>query len=193
MTGFCNDIDVLDRSNVCLDKINGVAPIISYTVDNHYTIDYFLANDIYPHWQVFVKSVAFPLGNKQKDFASKQEVAWEDVEHCFGGLQTKWHIVTTPCCLWQGDKMHTMMKACILFHNMIREDESHLDFPHDDEEIVTLINISSPFTTQPGIVDPLINIFDRERTTKSMKVKDGMIVWLQILLSFSGCFIVLGQ
>ena len=57
------------------------APKVDFTINNHnYNMGYYLTYGIYPQWEIFVKTIQSPLGNKQKYFAKAQEVVRKDVE-----------------------------------------------------------------------------------------------------------------
>ena len=63
MPGSLNDINVLAGSRI--------APV-NYTINGHeYIMGYYLADEIYPNWSTFVKTILKPLGAKRKYFASK--------------------------------------------------------------------------------------------------------------------------
>jgi len=64
MPGSLNNINVLAES--CTAPVN-------YTINGHeYIMGYYLADEIYPNWSTFVKTILRPLGAKRKYFASKQ-------------------------------------------------------------------------------------------------------------------------
>ncbi|XP_028058824.1 uncharacterized protein LOC114262651 [Camellia sinensis] len=49
MPGSLNDITVLDRSPLFSELTRGRAPVANYTINNHaYTMEYYLADGIYP-------------------------------------------------------------------------------------------------------------------------------------------------
>uniref|UniRef100_A0A0D3ACR8 DDE Tnp4 domain-containing protein n=1 Tax=Brassica oleracea var. oleracea TaxID=109376 RepID=A0A0D3ACR8_BRAOL len=56
-------------------------------------------------------------------FAQHQEAVRKDVERAFGVLQTLFAIVKNPALFWDKDKIGKIMRACIILHNMIVEDE----------------------------------------------------------------------
>src|SRR5262249_39608216 len=101
LPGSLNDINVLDRSNLFVDLVEGRAPKVNYTINgNNYTMGYYLADGIYPSWSTFVKTIPSPQGNKKKFFAAAQESARKDVERAFGVLQSRFAIIRGPARLW---------------------------------------------------------------------------------------------
>uniref|UniRef100_A0A0D3CJI0 DDE Tnp4 domain-containing protein n=1 Tax=Brassica oleracea var. oleracea TaxID=109376 RepID=A0A0D3CJI0_BRAOL len=74
--GTLNDINILDRSPVFNDILQGRAPKVNYIVNgNEYHLAYYLTDDIYPKWATFVQSIPFPQGPKTSLFATHQEAA----------------------------------------------------------------------------------------------------------------------
>ena len=55
----------------------------------------------------------------QKMFASAQEAKRKDIERAFGILQSRFHILTTPCRLWDRHAMKTIIATCVILHNLI--------------------------------------------------------------------------
>ncbi|XP_020989523.1 uncharacterized protein LOC107468963 [Arachis duranensis] len=78
---------------------------------------------IYPEWVTFVKSISKPQGEKCKLFAQYQEGQRKDVERAFGVLQARFVIIRGPARFWKKKKFANIMKACIILHNMIVDDE----------------------------------------------------------------------
>uniref|UniRef100_A0A0D3B8S3 Myb-like domain-containing protein n=1 Tax=Brassica oleracea var. oleracea TaxID=109376 RepID=A0A0D3B8S3_BRAOL len=62
-------------------------------------------------------------GPKAVLFAQRQEAVRKDVERAFGVLQTRFAIVKNPALFWDKVKTEKIMRACIILHNMIVEDE----------------------------------------------------------------------
>ncbi|XP_057720173.1 uncharacterized protein LOC130934640 [Arachis stenosperma] len=123
-SGSNNDINVLDRSPVFDDILNDRAPEVNYTINgNSYTMGYYLAYGIYPEWATFVKSISKPQGEKRKLFAQYQEGKRKDMEQAFRVLQARFAIIRGPARFWKKKKLANIMKACIILHNMIVEDE----------------------------------------------------------------------
>jgi hypothetical protein len=97
MLGSLNNINVLDRSPIFAALAKGRTAPVNYTINKYeYTMGYYLADEIYPNWLTFVKTIPRPLGAKRKYFASKQESARKDVERAFGVLQSHFTIVRGP-------------------------------------------------------------------------------------------------
>jgi hypothetical protein len=86
-----------------------------------------------------VKTINRPAGNKEKYFAKAQEAARKAVERAFGVLQARFAIVRGPARIWDIETLTLIMKACIIMHNMIIEDEGHVDpngcFDEEDENV----------------------------------------------------------
>ncbi|XP_019089183.1 PREDICTED: uncharacterized protein LOC104733772 [Camelina sativa] len=119
-----NDINVLDRSPVFDDILHGQAPKVKYSVNSHeYRMAYYLTDGIYPEWATFVQSIPLPQDQKASLFAQHQEFVRKDVERAFGVLQARFAIVRNRALFWDKAKIGKIMRACIILHNMIVEDE----------------------------------------------------------------------
>uniref|UniRef100_A0A0D3A5A6 DDE Tnp4 domain-containing protein n=1 Tax=Brassica oleracea var. oleracea TaxID=109376 RepID=A0A0D3A5A6_BRAOL len=71
----------------------------------------------------FIQFIRLPHGLKNSIFAKIQEVVRKDVERAFGVLQARFAVVKNPSNLWDKNKIANIMRACIILHNMIVEDE----------------------------------------------------------------------
>ena len=63
--GTTNDLNILDRSHVFDDIINGIAPQVNYNVnetEDH--LPYYLTDGIYPKWATFIQSIRLPQTEK---------------------------------------------------------------------------------------------------------------------------------
>ncbi|XP_047961486.1 uncharacterized protein LOC125206246 [Salvia hispanica] len=117
-----NDINVLNSSTLFADQCRGHGPTTGFTVNDHrYHMGYYLADDIYLRWPVFVKTISCPMGDRRILFAAKQESARKDVEQAFGVLQSRWAIVKGLARFWFKEVIADVMYACIIMHNMIVE------------------------------------------------------------------------
>ncbi|XP_024013606.1 uncharacterized protein LOC112087825 [Eutrema salsugineum] len=86
--GTLNDLNVLDRSPVFDDIIQGKAPRVNFYVNGReYKLAYYLTDSIYPKWANFVQSIPAPQDPKSCLFAERQEGCRKDVERAFGVLQ----------------------------------------------------------------------------------------------------------
>ncbi|XP_048618793.1 putative nuclease HARBI1 isoform X1 [Brassica napus] len=122
--GTLNDINVLDRSPVFDDIYQGRAPRVTYMVNGlQYDLAYYLTDGIYPKWSTFIQSITLPQGSKAALFAKVQEATRKDVERAFGVLQARFAIVKNPALSLDKEKIGKIMRACIILHNMIVENE----------------------------------------------------------------------
>ncbi|XP_055961572.1 uncharacterized protein LOC126678954 [Mercurialis annua] len=146
LPGSHNDINVLERSFLFTELAEGRAPPANYSVNGHeYNMGYYLADGIYPSWSTFVKTIPLPQSNKHKQFATAQESARKDVERAFGVLQARFSIVRGPARFWHRETLKSIMKACIILHNMIVEDGRHVknqDYNYDSFDVNLDISVS---------------------------------------------------
>ncbi|XP_030969673.1 uncharacterized protein LOC115989949 [Quercus lobata] len=113
-----------ERSPIFSELEQGRAPAVNYSINGHeYTMGYYLADGIYPKWSTFVKTILSPRGHKNKLFAKAQEAYRKDVERAFGVLQARFAIVRGPARFFYSETLQDIMKACVILHNMIIEDE----------------------------------------------------------------------
>ncbi|XP_023873079.2 uncharacterized protein LOC111985658 [Quercus suber] len=131
--GSNNDINVLEQSHVFNELAEGRTLAVHYSIIGHdYTMGYYLADGIYPKWATFVKTISTPQEQKYKLFAAAQEACKKDVERAFKVLQARFAIVRRPARFFHLETLQKIMKACIILHNMIVEDE------RDDNKVVDL-------------------------------------------------------
>ena len=101
--------------------------VVNYIINGHeYRMRYYLADGIYPNWSTFIKTIPCPQGLKKKHFAKAQESARKDVERAFWVLQARFSIVRGPTRFWDEETLVDIMKACIIMHNMVIEDEGDI-------------------------------------------------------------------
>ncbi|XP_044964617.1 uncharacterized protein LOC123425009 [Hordeum vulgare subsp. vulgare] len=124
IAGSNNDLNVLNQSPLFFDALKGEAPQVQFLVNgNEHSTGYYLADGIYPEWAAFMKTIPLPQTEKHKLFAKFQEGARKDVERAFGVLQSRITIVRRPARLWKRKSVGRIMRACVILHNMIVEDE----------------------------------------------------------------------
>jgi hypothetical protein len=74
LPGSNNDINVLHISHLFDKLVQGEAPSVTYTINKHkYQMSYYLADEIYPNWSTFIKTITTPTSLKEKHFATAQE------------------------------------------------------------------------------------------------------------------------
>ena len=136
-----NDINVLNASNLFANLREGCGPSANYTImGNHYNMGYYLADGIYPKWATIVQSISHPQELAHEFFAKKHESYRKDVERAFGVLQARFAIVRGPVRFWHHEDLSFIMKACIILHNMIIEDEQV-----DDNELVAIASSNDDY------------------------------------------------
>ncbi|XP_038693756.1 uncharacterized protein LOC119991481 [Tripterygium wilfordii] len=84
----------------------------------------------------------------EKVFARAQESVRKDVERAFGVLQARWGITQGPVTFYDTADLRRIMMTCIILHNMIIEDERHIDIdpwvPPLDDDVSPIEQIISP-------------------------------------------------
>jgi hypothetical protein len=169
LPGSHNDINVLQRSPVFDDLANGNTPPVEFTVNgNPYNLGYYLADGIYPNWATLVKSISAPISPKESTFAEQQEKCRKDVERFFGVFQAKWKIMHNAARLWSPEDLNSIVRACIILHNMVIENERGVNLPnvHPSEWPGASNPTITPLRAIPGI-DEVIDAYSliQDRTT----------------------------
>jgi hypothetical protein len=145
VTDSNNDINVLNQSPLFVDVIRGRTPKVSFTVNGHeHHIRYYLADDIYPFWPVFVKGVPVPQQEKHRFFSMKQTSVRKDVKCAFSLLKKRFNILVIPVRSYSERILDLIMRACIILHNMIIDDER--DDGYDDNYHTVTSVVAPPVT-----------------------------------------------
>ena len=140
--GSNNDLNVLDRSYVFSNILDGTAPKCPFTVNGvEYKFGYYLGDGIYPSWATIVKSIRHVSETdlKRRRFKRAQEAARKDIERVFGVLKAKWMILQQPAKAMHPRTLRKIMYACIILHNMILKwtgqaiSPEHIEDPPSDE------------------------------------------------------------
>src|SRR6266540_3765410 len=165
LPGSLNDINVLNRSPLFDRLAKGEAPAVNYTINGHnYDMGYYLVDGIYPTWSTFVKTIKAPANLKDKIFSAAQESQRKDVERAFGVLQSRFAIVRGPARFWDEETLGVIMKACVIMHNMIIENETEVDpderFDYDGENV-------NPSHAQHPDLDEFIKTYKKIRDNET--------------------------
>jgi hypothetical protein len=92
-----NDINVLERLFIFSELTQRHALKVNYSINGHdYTMGYYFADDIYPKWSTFVKTISTSQGAKNKHFVAVQELIRKDVERAFRVLQARFAMMCQP-------------------------------------------------------------------------------------------------
>ncbi|XP_048630901.1 uncharacterized protein LOC125604744 [Brassica napus] len=169
-----NDINVLDRSPLFDDILEGRAPRVKYMVNGHmYKLAYYLTDGIYPKWSTFIQSISLPQSPKQELFAKHQEATRKDVERAFGVLQARFAIVRNPALTLDKAKIGKIMRACIILHNMIVEDErdGYIRYDISEFEEGDVMRSSQVETEIPTILN---NIFPSRNDVRDRRIHDHL-------------------
>jgi hypothetical protein len=176
--GSCNDLNVLHRSPVFDDMLNGRAPRVHYTVNGHeYNTGYYLTDGIYPKWSTFIQTIPLPQTPKDKLFAERQEAVRKDVERAFGVLQARFAIIKHPALSWDKRVMKKVMTTCIILHNMIVEDErdtyvNYTDANEYNDDGVELTVDNSKF--EAGHIVPIDLYLENRRRLRDTKTNSRL-------------------
>ena len=172
LQGTMNNLNILDRSPVFDDIINGIAPEVNFNVNgNQYHLAYYLTDGIYPKWVTFIQSIRLPQGQKNSLFAQTQEAVKKDVERVFGVLQARFAVVRNPSHLWDKDKIANIMRACIILHNMIVEDERSSSTQYDVDEFQEREEVDTFSVNMPS---NLGNIIDRRTSVRNTQAHHNL-------------------
>ena len=110
---------------------------------------YYLVNGIYPKWATIVQSISYRQELAHEFFTKKHESYLKDVEQAFWVFQARFAIVRGSAQFWHHEDLSLIMKACIILHNMLIEDERV-----DDNELVAIASINDDYDSL-GIDGPV--------------------------------------
>ncbi|KAL0016727.1 hypothetical protein SO802_003796 [Lithocarpus litseifolius] len=97
---------------------------------------------------------------ERRGFPAAQEACRKDVESAFGVLQARFTIVRGPARFFLLETLQKIMKACIILHNMIVEDE------RDDNEVVDL-----DYEQIDGVDNPPLQVLNEQ--------SDGFLAYIE--------------
>jgi hypothetical protein len=137
VVGSNNDINVLNQSPLFKDVLQVQAPIVNFMVNGHgHNMRYYLADDIYPSWPVFIKGFPLPQREKHQLFTNVQATWHKDVECAFGVLKSRFNIIAVPGRSYSQHTLDLIMRACVILHNMTIDDERDADLDETIDSIV---------------------------------------------------------
>ena len=121
--GSLNDINVLNISTLIHKLTHTIneseSESIPYTIsDEEFTRVFYLLDGIYPSWSRFVKTIGFPVNQKQKSYSKWQEACRKDIERAFGVLQKRIQILRNGFKKDTLETINDIVVTCIIIHNM---------------------------------------------------------------------------
>ncbi|XP_074347506.1 uncharacterized protein LOC141686367 [Apium graveolens] len=112
------------RSPVFDEVLEGHALEVNYTINgNNYNMGYYLTDGKYFEWATFVKTIPRVQGDKRKLFSKYQESLRKDVVTSVWCAIVRFEIVRCPVRFWDKTDLGIVIRACIIIHNMIVENE----------------------------------------------------------------------
>jgi hypothetical protein len=130
MPGSCSDINVLQRSPLMTHiALNEGPPVECEANGCQYNCGYFLADDIYPRWSIFVEPTVKPKGKKNLDFHNAYAAARKDVERDLGFVSPICYYGRTGKILGSRDSLY-IMSAYVIMHNRIIKNECDKDLDY---------------------------------------------------------------
>ncbi|GJR23135.1 ALP1-like protein isoform X1 [Tanacetum coccineum] len=115
-SGSNNDLNVLYGSPLFDNLLADKAPEAPFQVNGKtYEKGYYLVDEIYPQWSMFVKAFSIARDQKIIKFKRVQESARKDIERAFGVLQDQkfdiseyWHMYASP----ESNIQSTLVERC---------------------------------------------------------------------------------
>jgi Plant transposon protein len=174
--GSLNDLNVLDKSSIVSELLNGTLSIVT----TPYTINgkerdwmYFLVDGIYPPWGIFVTTFSNPQDGKKKLFQQQQERVRKDIECAFGILISRFHVLERPLRNWYLEDIKSLLHCCVIMHNMITEARSG---SLTDEEVVAVNAVHCNSAAFP--------LFGRHQVTQEEANAEGIDLWAARVTGF---------
>jgi hypothetical protein len=85
-------VEACEANRQFFTRLRNVAILIGFS-SHEYTMELYPADDIYPSWPAFVKTITNPQGEKQSQFAICQEAWQKDTKGALCVLQARFAIV----------------------------------------------------------------------------------------------------
>lgn len=145
MAGCNNDVTVFRGSTIPVKISTGEYPRrFEYRINgNTRNKLYLLFDGIYPQALLFLHNITNPSTDDKSYFASRQEARRKEIERAFGVLQSKFHIVKLPSCLWSTSKMDVTLRCCVIIHNMTMNERRPLN--GDIEDYTGNVHVGAEF------------------------------------------------
>jgi hypothetical protein len=136
---------VLNQSSLFIDVIRGYTPEVSFTVNGHeHHMGYYLADDIYLSYPLFIKDVSVPQQENHRFFLMKQVSVRKDVKCDFDLLKKRFNILTIPDQSYSQRTIGLIMHVYIILHNMIIDDKRDDSY---DENYHIITSVVAPSIT----------------------------------------------
>ncbi|KAL6657904.1 hypothetical protein ACP70R_005684 [Stipagrostis hirtigluma subsp. patula] len=165
VVGSINNTNLLNQSPSFTEVLKGQAPPVHFSVNKRqYDMGYYLANEIYPECNAFVKTIPFPQTEKERLFARYQEEARKGVERAFAILQSRFPIVCGSTRFFQQTTLGKILQACIILHNMAIEDEKDMAAACFDTSETSGISAALPSNINTGPANCLTDVLQRNAT-----------------------------
>ena len=124
LPGSLNDIAIMGQTTMQTNYMESGAIDMEFLVGDEKLIGaYCLADGIYPDVPFLLKSVAEPITEQEKLFATVQEACRKDVERAFGRMLAKWHILAGAARSWSLKHLTEIWLCCFILHNMTIRDQ----------------------------------------------------------------------
>jgi hypothetical protein len=109
-----NDINVLHQSPLFAKLVEGRAPEMNYSTNGHdYTMNYYLADGIYPSWATFVSPSLNPWGTRRNILPKHRKQQGRMSKELLGFSN-----LGSPLFEEQLIYGTNIMKACVIMHNI---------------------------------------------------------------------------
>jgi hypothetical protein len=107
-----------------------------------------------------------------------QESRRKDVERAFGVLQSRFAIVSRPARGWKHHNLRNIMKACVILHNMIVEDErdTYLDYQYDSSPTAIVTPVEVLRTDTISFSDFIDNYHMMKDTAAHIQLRNDLIL-----------------
>jgi Plant transposon protein len=122
--GMFNDLNILAASGHFQRILSGQFPSVMpmYRIAaEEFRWNYYLADGIYPRWNIFLQSIRELTTEKQKQYAMLHEGVRKCMERVFGVLFCRFKITCVKSEFWSAEKMNAIATTCIVLHNMVVE------------------------------------------------------------------------